>query len=74
VLEDDRRYFPPYDAVPLVHTATLMRHPDIRRALASLAGRISERDMRALNRAVDVEGRGVPEVVREFLRRAPVVP
>jgi osmoprotectant transport system permease protein len=68
-LEDDRRYFPPYDAVPLVRSATLLRHPEIRRALESLASRISEREMRQLNRAVDLEHREVPSVVREFLSR-----
>lgn len=67
VLEDDRRYFPPYDAVPLVRTAVLLRHPEVGRALASLAGRISEREMRAMNRAVDVDRRDVAEVVREVL-------
>lgn len=67
VLEDDRRYFPPYDAVPLVRSSVLLRHPEVGRALASLAGRIDERDMRALNRAVDVDRRDVAEVVRRFL-------
>ena len=68
-LEDDRRYFPPYDAVPLVRSATLLRHPEIRRALESLASRISERDMRQMNRAVDLDHRDVADVVREFLSR-----
>jgi osmoprotectant transport system permease protein len=69
VLEDDRRYFPPYDAVPLMRSAVLLRHPEIRDALQSLAGRISERDMRAMNRAVDLDHRDVATVVREFLSR-----
>ena len=69
VLADDRGYFPPYDAVPLVRSATLLRYPEIGRAVQSLAGRISEADMRAMNRAVDVDRRDVPQVVREFLAR-----
>lgn len=69
MLEDDRRYFPPYDAVPLVRSASLLRHPEIRRAIDSLAGRISEADMRAMNRAVDLDHRDVTTVVREFLSR-----
>ena len=69
MLEDDRRYFPPYDAVPLVRSATLLRHPDIRRAIGTLAGRITEKEMRALNRAVDLDHRDVASVVREFLAR-----
>jgi osmoprotectant transport system permease protein len=68
-LEDNRRYFPPYDAVPLVRAATLLRYPAVGRALARLSGRVTERDMRAMNAAVDVEHRAVGTVVREFLAR-----
>lgn len=68
MLEDDRRYFPPYDAVPVVRTQVLLRHPAIGRALERLAGRITERDMRRLNYAVDGEKRDVAEVVRAFLK------
>jgi glycine betaine/choline ABC-type transport system substrate-binding protein len=46
VLEDDRRYFPPYDAVPLVHAATLLRVPPLRAALDRLSGRIDAAAMR----------------------------
>jgi glycine betaine/choline ABC-type transport system substrate-binding protein len=70
MLEDDKRYFPPYDAVPVVRAPVLMRRPEVRRALTALAGRVSERDMRAMNRAVDLDRRDVAEVVREFLARA----
>ena len=72
-LEDTRKYFPPYDAVPLVRTSTLLRRPEVARALARLAGRITEKDMRALNRAVDVEHRDVVVVAREFLQSVPRV-
>jgi glycine betaine/choline ABC-type transport system substrate-binding protein len=67
MLEDDRRYFPPYDAVPVVHTQTLLRHPEIRQALARLEGRVSEAMMRRMNNAVDVDKREPAAVVREFL-------
>lgn len=69
VLEDDRHYFPPYEAVPLVRQETLARHPAVRQALAELAGRISAAEMRQLNYAVDGQHRDVKEVVREFRRR-----
>ena len=72
-LEDNRHYFPPYDAVPLVRSASLLRQPAIARALNRLAGRISDRDMRALNAAVDLQHRDVAEVVRAFLRTVPPV-
>ena len=70
-LEDNRHYFPPYDAVPLVRSASLLRQPAIARALKRLAGRVSDRDMRALNAAVDLQHRDVAEVVREFMRTVP---
>jgi osmoprotectant transport system permease protein len=68
-LEDDRRYFPPYDAVPVVSTATMMQHPELDDALATLAGRISEQDMRRMNAAVDVQRGDTAAVVRAFLDR-----
>jgi osmoprotectant transport system substrate-binding protein len=68
MLEDDRHYFPPYDAVPLVRQDTLARYPAVRSALADLAGKISEQDMRKLNFAVDGEHRDLKHVVATFLR------
>ncbi len=67
VLEDDRHYFPPYEAVPIARAETLRRHPEVRAALEQLAGRISADQMRRMNYAVDGEGRDVGAVVREFL-------
>jgi osmoprotectant transport system permease protein len=68
-LEDNRHYFPPYDAVPVARTASLLRHPAIGRAMKRLAARISDRDMRAMNAAVDLQHRDVRDVVTEFLRK-----
>ena len=65
-LEDDRHYFPPYDAVPVVRRAALEQFPQLRSALADLGGKISVNDMRRLNRAVDADQRDVVEVVRDF--------
>ncbi len=65
-LEDDRRYFPPYEAVPLVRRAILDKHPEARAALGELTGKISEDEMRRMNYAVDGEHRDPAEVVREF--------
>jgi glycine betaine/choline ABC-type transport system substrate-binding protein len=69
VLDDDRRYFPPYHAVPVVRTSVLLRHPAVGDALRRVAGRISEEEMRAMNYAVDVEHRDVAATVRQFLAR-----
>jgi osmoprotectant transport system substrate-binding protein len=65
-LQDDRHYFPPYDAVPVVRDAALQRFPQLREALHDLAGKISEADMRNLNKQVDADQRDVSAVVREF--------
>jgi osmoprotectant transport system substrate-binding protein len=67
-LEDDKHYFPPYDAVPIVRRQTLQEFPGLRAALEGLAGSISAEDMRRMNYAVDGERRDAADVVREFLR------
>ena len=66
VLEDDRHYFPPYQAVPLVREEALQRWPQIQLALDALAGRITAADMRELNEAIDGQHRDPADVVREF--------
>ena len=68
-LTDDRRYFPPYQAVPLVREKALRKHPKIRSALAELAGSISTEQMRRLNYGVDLERKRPRQVVEEFLDR-----
>ncbi len=65
-LEDDRHYFPPYEAVPLVRLATLEKHPEVRGAIGALAGKISVDEMRAMNYAVDGEHRDPADVVHAF--------
>jgi osmoprotectant transport system substrate-binding protein len=65
-LEDDRRYFPPYEAVPLVREESLKRWPQMGVAMQRLAGKVSADEMRAMNLAVDGEHRDVGDVVREF--------
>jgi osmoprotectant transport system substrate-binding protein len=69
VLEDDRHYFPPYEAIPVVRAAIFEQHPELRGVLRSLGGKISAEEMRRLNYAVDGEHRDVRDVVREFRQR-----
>jgi osmoprotectant transport system permease protein len=66
MLEDDRRYFPPYDAAIVVRSEVLLARPDVRDALLSLTGRMTVAEMRRMNYAVDAGRRDVAEVVREF--------
>jgi osmoprotectant transport system substrate-binding protein len=68
-LEDDRHYFPPYQAVPLVRNDSLRRWPQIQNALDALAGKITADDMRAMNEAIDGQHRDPADVVREFRNR-----
>ena len=69
VLQDDKHYFPPYYAVSIVRDEALAQHPGLRTALAELAGKISDDDMRALNYAVDGQHRSVTDVLREFRQK-----
>jgi osmoprotectant transport system substrate-binding protein len=65
-LTDDRHYFPPYDAVPIVRRDALAKFPQLRPALADLANKISAEDMRHLNAEVDANQRDAVTVVRAF--------
>ena len=69
VLEDDRHYFPPYDAVPVVRPDCLQRSPEISPALERLVGQISAEEMRRMNYAVDGEKKEAAQVVQAFLKQ-----
>ncbi len=69
VLEDDKHYFPPYEAVPIIREQTLTEHPEVKQTLDELAAKISDTEMRQLNYEVDGQKRDVKDVVREFLRK-----
>ena len=69
VLSDDRGFFPPYDAAPVVRTEFLKKHPELRQALAGLAGLLDDKTMQRLNYAVEGRKRPPFEVAREFLTR-----
>ena len=65
-LQDDRHYFPPYQAIPLVRAEAMQRWPQIQPALDALAGRITADDMRTMNEAIDGKHRDPADVVHEF--------
>jgi glycine betaine/choline ABC-type transport system substrate-binding protein len=67
VLEDDRSYFPPYDAAAVYRPETAERVPALAQALRLLEGNLDEAAMRSLNRKVDDEGLAPSEVVASFL-------
>ena len=68
-LEDNRRYFPPYDAVPVARSDTLLRYPQLRRALESLGGRITAEEMRKMNHAADAERKDAAAIAADFVAR-----
>jgi len=74
VLEDDRHYFPPYQAVPVLREQTIRQHPEVGRALADLNDKISDTEMQQMNYAVDSQHRDTRDVVREFLREKKLLP
>lgn len=68
ILEDDKQFFPPYYAAPLVRNSTLKKHPELESVLNSLAGKISDSEMQQLNYKVDVENKQIEDVAKEFLK------
>ena len=69
VLKDDKNYFPPYEAVPVVRSQILEKYPELRPVLAELGGKISEEDMRQLNYRVDKQQQEAGQVAQEFLQQ-----
>jgi osmoprotectant transport system substrate-binding protein len=68
VLDDDKHYFPPYQAVPIVRQETLAKYPAIAQALVSLQGKISDQDMQRMNYEVVNQHKDIAIAVREFLQ------
>jgi osmoprotectant transport system permease protein len=69
-LEDDKRYFPPYEAAVVFRKATLQQYPQIVEAVKLLEGKLNDGEMRRMNYAVDAEHRSPKDVAREFLAKA----
>ena len=74
VLEDDRHYFPPYEAVPVIREQTMKEHPELNQILADLGGKISDQEMQKLNYALDGQHLDAKDVAHEFLRSKGLVP
>jgi len=68
ILEDDRHFFPPYEAVTILRGGALRDHPELRAPLDVLGGKISDVDMRQMNYAVDAQQHDPAAVAREFRR------
>lgn len=70
VLVDDQQLFPPYQGAPLLRKETVDKYPEIETALNKLANRITDDEMREMNYQVNVEGKNVEDVAREYLIQA----
>ncbi|HKY27147.1 MAG TPA: glycine betaine ABC transporter substrate-binding protein [Pyrinomonadaceae bacterium] len=68
-LQDDRRYFPPYEAVYLVRREAPARVPELRQVLSKLANAITTEEMRQMNYEVDANKRSQADVVREWIKK-----
>jgi osmoprotectant transport system substrate-binding protein len=69
VLQDDKHYFPPYEAVPVVRAETLLNYPQLRDTILKLSGKISADEMRRMNLEVDGDHKDVRAVASAFLAK-----
>ena len=67
-LKDDRNFFPPYHAAPVIRTDILKKNPELADVLKLLGGIIDDETMQRLNFEVDAKQRKIAKVVEEFLR------
>lgn len=74
VLEDDRHFFPPYDATALVRGETLERYPELASVLSLLTNALTPERMRIWNLRVQEQGQPVPQVAREMLQDLYLLP
>lgn len=68
LLEDDRDFWPSYEAVILYRSHLEKKAPYVLKALQNLAGTISNQQMREMNWEVDVSGKSTREVAKKFVK------
>jgi len=66
-LEDDKHFFPPYGASPVVRNDTLKQYPQLEEVINKLVGKIDTQTMTALNYQADIEKKDPAAIAREFL-------
>lgn len=67
VTEDDKQFFPNYNAAPAIHTATLKKYPEIAGLLAPVTEMLTTQLAQELNSKVDVDGQDPHEVAMDWL-------
>ncbi len=73
VLRDDKQYFPPYFAAPVVRADVLKKHPEIGEALNLLAGKLNDQEMAKLNAQVDLDKKDPKDVARAWLKAQGII-
>jgi osmoprotectant transport system substrate-binding protein len=68
ILQDDKHYFPAYEAVPVVRPDIFTRFPGAREALIELANTITDTEMQKMNYEADVQHRDIADIARDFLQ------
>jgi osmoprotectant transport system permease protein len=68
ILEDDKKYFPPYEAVPIFNQEILQKYPELTDTINQLGGKISTTEIQKMNYQVDNQSRPVEKVVSEWLK------
>ncbi len=69
MLKDDKKFFPPYYAVPIVREDTLKKFPKLKGIINELGGNISQEDMAEMNAKVDIDKQDPQDVARDFLKK-----
>lgn len=69
VLKDDKHVFPPYQGAPMFKTSYLKEHPEIKKPLNRLAGKISDEDMQQMNYKVTVKKEDPYQVAKAYLEK-----
>ena len=68
ILEDDKKYFPPYQAIPIFNQEILQKYPELTDTINQLGGKISTTEIQKMNYQVDNQSQPVEKVVSEWLK------
>jgi osmoprotectant transport system permease protein len=68
ILEDDKKYFPPYQAIPIFNQEILRKYPELTDTINQLGGKISTTAIQKMNYQVDNQSQPVEKVVSEWLK------
>lgn len=74
VMQDDKRFFPPYYLAPVVRQQTLKDVPNLRQALSKLDGKFTEQEIIDLNAAIDIDKKPAADVAKAALKAKGLIP